>query len=127
MLVLFLAIMVRRTRGEIVLGRSVQAKNDLRIDGAVSHGEHRNRPRHLGRDRKSGRRKARFAGEISLGQKHDVGAADLIFKDFRQRRLMIEALVCGALCLDRRQVRREAARGDSLRVGKGNDAVDGDT
>ncbi|OIQ65262.1 urease subunit beta 1 [mine drainage metagenome] len=32
----------------------------------------------------------------------------------------------GALRFDRRQVGREAARGDSLRIGQGNDAVDGD-
>ena len=107
MLVLVLAVMMRRTRGEIVLGRSVQAEDELRIDRAFGHGEHRNRPRHLGRDREPCRRKARFAGEIGLGQKHDVGAADLILKHFRQRRLVIEALVGGALRFDRR---RDSAR-----------------
>jgi len=125
-LVLILAVMMRRTRGEIVLGLSVQAKNNLRIDRAVGHGEHRNGPRHLGRDRKPSRGNACFSGEIGLGQQHDVGAANLILEDFRERRLMIEAWVRGALCLDRRQVRRKAAGGDSLRIGKGNDAVDGD-
>ena len=51
MLVVLLAVMMRGARGEIVLGGSAETEDELRIDRAIGHGEHRHGARHLGGDR----------------------------------------------------------------------------
>ena len=67
MLMLFLTVVMRRSRGEIVFGGRIEPEDHLRIDSAVSDGQHRNLARRFRRDRAPRR------GQPAIGPVLDAG------------------------------------------------------
>ena len=126
MLVLFFAVMMRGTSSKIVFCRRFEAEDDARIDRAADDRQHRHTARHLGRDDRPGSFQSFRAGEVGLGQQHDIGAGDLILEHFRKRRFMIEVFVGRTLGFDRNRIGREAAGRHRLGIRQRDHAVDRD-
>ena len=66
------------------------------------------------------------ARQIGLGQQHDVGAGDLVLKDFGQRRFVVQTVIGIALRGHGLQIGGELPADHGFGIGKRNHAVHGD-
>ena len=95
MLMVVMPVMVRGAGGKVIFRRGAKAKDHARVNDAFGHRQHRDSAGHLGGDHRAGGGKARFASEVGLGKKNQVGTQDLVFEDLGQRGLMVQRREAG--------------------------------
>ena len=72
------------------------------------------------------RRDAGVVDEVAFVEHHEIGAGDLVLKNFFDRIVMVECAVGGALLRQRFEIVRDPAVGERRAVDHHDDAVDGD-
>ena len=121
-----LIVVMARPRVEIGFRRRAEAEHDARIDAAFNRFQHRNAARRFRQHRLARLGETLRADQIGLVEDHDVGAGDLVLENFAERGIVIHAGVVETLPRDCRQIGREPAVRDGLRVGHGDHAVNRD-
>ena len=125
-MVVMMILMVAWTAVQIILGRSIQAQNNTRVHHAFGHFDNRKRARCVGFDQGLGLCHALWACQIRLGQQDNIGAGNLITKDFGQRGFVVQPLIRFALGVHSGHVAGKTTVCDRLGVCKGDHAIYGD-
>ena len=112
MIVIFLSVVMRASIGDIVLGADAKAKQQRLIDLAVGGGDHLDAPRqHLG-DRSARLFDAGRIDQIALVENNEVGASDLVLKNFFDRIVVRQRAVGRALLRQCVEIVRHASIGE---------------
>ena len=119
-----LGVVMRRPRGEIVLGRRPDAEQHVRVDDALAGRRDLDRSRDGAGDLVSQRREPLRRDQVGLVEDDEIGAQDLVLVDLLERIVVVERRIGGALRGDARRIVGEAAFRDRGGVHDRDDAVD---